>query len=277
MEQKVKRVVTIQDLSSFGRCAITVVLPVISAMGVQVVALPTAVLSTHFGGMGTPAFYDLTSFLGESLEHYKKLDLEFECIYTGYLGSPQQVKHCLNFFENYPKALLVVDPVMGDHGKAYTSCGPDLQENMLQLVKKATIITPNLTEVCLLLKEPYPTGKVTKVQAQNWLKKLAELGSKKVVITGLELKEGVLTNYGFDSLSGEEFTVDCEKIDASYPGTGDCFTAVMTGAMVKGKSFQEAVEQAASYVEKTILVTKQAKTDTRYGILLEKTLGELIE
>lgn len=275
MDNRLKRVVTIQDLSSFGRCAITVVLPVMSAMGVQVVALPTAVLSTHFGGMGTPAFHDLTDFLGESLDHYKKLELEFDCIYTGYLGSPQQVKHCIDYFESFPAALKVVDPVMGDHGKAYTSCGEGLQGKMRELVTKADIITPNLTEVCLLLKEEYPKEKITETQVENWLKQLADLGPKKVVITGISLEKGQLTNFGYDSKKGEIVKVTSQKVDANYPGTGDCFTGIMTAGLTKGKGFEEAIQTASDYVGKTILVTKEAGTNPNHGILLEKTLPTL--
>ena len=130
MNDRLKRVAAIHDLSGFGRCSLSVIMPTLSAMGIQVCPVPTAILSSHTGGLGEVEFRDLTDFILPCLEHYKRLELEFECIYSGFLGSEEQIDHCLAFIHTYPNALAVVDPVMGDHGKAYRTYTGAMCERM---------------------------------------------------------------------------------------------------------------------------------------------------
>lgn len=276
MDNCVKKILAIHDLSAFGRCALSVILPLASSMGVQVVAVPTAVLSAHFGAIKKPSIVDLTDFLATTRDDYLGAQFSFDCVYTGYLGSPEQVAHCLRYMEDYGDALHVVDPVMGDHGKPYSSCTKALQSEMKKLVKKADIITPNLTEVCILLGEEYPQF-ITREKAKEFMEALSQLGPKQVVITGLHLNEGVLTNMGYDAELERSFEVDAKKVDASYPGTGDCFGAIMTAGLTKGYSLEKSVKVASDYLEKTIALTKEAGTDPSYGILFEKTLHLLVE
>ncbi len=156
MLQRPPRVAAIHDLSGFGRCSLTVILPVLSAMKVQVCPVVTAVLSTHTGGLGDVVVQDLTGMLKPTLEHYKRLGIQFECVYSGWLGSPEQIGLCLDYFKSWPEALAVVDPVMGDHGKPYRTSTPEMIAQMGKLVAVADVITPNLTEAALLLGEVLP-------------------------------------------------------------------------------------------------------------------------
>ena len=146
MDMQNKRVAAIHDLSGVGRCSLTVIMPILSAMGVQACPVPTAILSTHTGGFGEVAFQDLTDYLPQALSHYQRLNLDFSCVYSGFLGSEAQIDHCLAFFQAYPDALAVVDPVMGDHGRAYRTVTEGMQRRMIELVGIADIITPNFTE-----------------------------------------------------------------------------------------------------------------------------------
>lgn len=155
MTNPIPRVLAIHDLSGFGRCSLTVILPVLSALGVQVCPLPTAVLSTHTGGFAEVAMRDLTDFLAESLSRYQELKLDFDCVYSGFLGSEDQIDICADCLSRYPDALKVVDPVMGDHGKPYRTYTPAMQRRMGELARHADLITPNLTEACMLLGQPY--------------------------------------------------------------------------------------------------------------------------
>lgn len=167
------------DLSGVGRCSLTVIMPILSAMGVQACPVPTAILSTHTGGFGEVAFQDLTDYLPQALSHYQRLNLDFSCVYSGFLGSEAQIDHCLAFFQAYPDALAVVDPVMGDHGRAYRTVTEGMQRRMIELVGIADIITPNLTEACILLGEPYNPMPLTRAQAKSMLARLSEKGAKK--------------------------------------------------------------------------------------------------
>ena len=210
MNQRPARVAAIHDLSGFGRCSLSVILPTLSTMGVQVCSIPTAILSSHTGGLGDVEFRDQTSFIPASLEHYKRLGLEFECVYTGFLGSEEQIDHCLEYFSAYPQALAVVDPVMGDHGKAYRTYTEPMRNRLSELVQVADVITPNLTEACMLLKIPYISDVLTRVQARSLLAKLSELGPNDVVSTGVQLATGEMANIGYGESNKAYAVVCCE-------------------------------------------------------------------
>ena len=150
------RVAAIHDLSGFGRCSLAVIMPVLSAMGIQCCPVPTAVLSTHTGGFEDIVIKDLTDYISPALAQYKKLGIGFDAVYSGFLASTEQIDHCLEFFSCYKDSLKVVDPVMGDHGKPYRTYTPELCRRMGELVNVADAITPNLTEAAILLGEKYP-------------------------------------------------------------------------------------------------------------------------
>lgn len=270
------RILAIHDLSGFGRCSLTVIIPVLSAMGMQVCPVPTAVLSSHTGGLGEVELRDLTDYLAPTLQHYKKLELDFECIYSGFLGSSQQIDHCLEFFKSYPDALAVVDPVMGDHGRAYRTVTPEMRARMHELVSVADLITPNLTEACMLLNEAYDPVPLTVEQAKSKLVRLSKLGPKQVVITGVELASfETICNIGYDARRGAFWCVTCDYVPVSYPGTGDLFAAVLTGALLQGDSLPMAMERATRFAQTAIKTTYSYGEDTRYGVMLEPILSRL--
>ena len=275
MNRRPARVAAIHDLSGFGRCSLSVISPVLSAMGVQVCAVPTAVLSTHTGGLGDVVFRDLTDYILPALEHYKSLELEFEAIYSGFLGSEEQVGSCLAFFKAYPKALKLVDPVMGDHGKAYRTCGTELQKRMRELVTVADLITPNLTEAALLLGEPYHEEPLTRSEAKSLLLRLHNLGPKNVVVTGAELATGEWANLGYDGENGSFWFSPGDYVPVNYPGCGDIYASVLLGALLGGASLPIAMGKATDFAELCVKTTFSYGSDPRYGVMLESVLGNL--
>ena len=271
------RCAAVHDLSGLGRCSLSVILPAMSVMGVQVCPLPTAVLSTHTGGFGTPARRDLTDYLTEALAHYRTLGLPMECVYTGYLGSVAQVALCQGLFAEWPAAMKVVDPVMGDHGKLYHGFTPELVQGIRELATHADVITPNLTEACMLLKIPPVAEGLSRSQAKSLLVRLSELGPNYVVITGAPMVSGQIANIGYDRQHNSFWCILCDYVPVSYPGTGDLFASVLTGGFLTGDSLPMAMGRASYFVERCIKTTFSYSSDTRYGVMLEKELGALID
>ena len=277
MEKRPARVAAIHDLSGFGRCSISVILPVLSAMGVQVCPVPTAVLSSHTGGLGDPVIRDLTDYIEPALRHYQSLGVEFEAVYTGFLGSGEQVDCCLEFFKAYPKALKIVDPVMGDNGRPYRTCTPELRRRMSELAAAADIITPNITEAAMLLEESYPAAPLTRSEAKSMLLRLSHMGPKRVVITGAELAQGGLASLGYDGENGSFWYVPCEYIPVHYPGCGDIYASVLLGAELSGASLPIAMARAAAFTELCVKTTYSYGSAPRYGVMLESVLGSLLK
>ena len=277
MEKRPARVAAIHDLSGFGRCSISVILPVLSAMGVQVCPVPTAVLSSHTGGLGDPVIRDLTDYIEPALRHYQSLGVEFEAVYTGFLGSGEQVDCCLEFFKADPKALKIVDPVMGDNGRPYRTCTPELRRRMSELAAAADIITPNITEAAMLLEESYPAAPLTRSEAKSMLLRLSHMGPKRVVITGAELAQGGLASLGYDGENGSFWYVPCEYIPVHYPGCGDIYASVLLGAELSGASLPIAMARAAAFTELCVKTTYSYGSDPRYGVMLESVLGSLLK
>ena len=277
MEPTMPRVAAIHDLAGFGRCSLSVILPLLSVMGVQACPVPTAVLSAHTGGLGDVRIKDLSDYLEDSLAHYGELDLNFDCIYTGFLNSPGQVDSCLSWADRYPDAFLVVDPVMGDNGKAYRTVTKELQDRMKELAKKADLITPNLTEGCILLNEPYPETQLSTQEAKSMLVRLAELGPEMVVITSAPLYGGGKVNIAYDRPRGSFWQVKSETVPGGYPGTGDMFAAILVGGLLRGDSLPIAMERSTRFLELAIKTTYGYGTDTRYGVLFEKVIPFLTE
>ncbi len=271
------RCAAVHDLSGLGRCSLSVILPAMSVMGVQVCPLPTAVLSTHTGGFGTPARRDLTDYLTEALAHYRTLGLPMECVYTGYLGSVAQVALCQGLFAEWPAAMKVVDPVMGDHGKLYHGFTPELVQGIRELATHADVITPNLTEAALLLGEEPNTAPLSLGQARSLLARLSALGPGVVVITGAALTTGEYANLCYDRERGGYWKSVSESLPVRYPGTGDLFAAVLTAGLMQGDSPAMAMDRATRYVEITVKTTFGYGADSREGVMLERTLGWLTQ
>ena len=266
-----KKVAAIHDISGIGRCSLTVIIPVLSAMGVQVCPVPTAVLSAHTG-YGEFVMRDLTDYIAPALEHYKKLGTEFDCIYSGFLASSEQIDHCLEFFGSFPNALKVVDPVMGDNGKSYATYTPKMCGRMSELVAVADIITPNLTEAAILLGEKYPDAPLNTSQAKSWLVRLSELGPKIVVITSVPIASGGIATIGYDKNSNSFWKIINDYVPISYSGSGDMFASILIGGILKGDSLPIAMNRATSFTQMAIKTTYSYGTHWTDGIMLEPQL-----
>ncbi len=272
-----KRIVTIQDISCFGKCSLTVALPVISACGVEACPIPTAVLSTHTGGFEGFTIHDLTKEITPITEHWKKLDIHFDGIYTGYLGSAEQLKIVSDFIDNFKKkdTIVFIDPVMGDHGKLYAGFDESFAEKMASLIEKADVIAPNITEACYLLGLKYKDD-FTDDEIKEMAKKLASSGAKTVIITGVRHgdKLGVIA-YEKENDSFIEYYKD--RIHDTFHGTGDVFASVCSSALVKGFSVRKAVEAATDFVVECILATADDKENHWYSVKFEKCIDSLVK
>lgn len=272
-----KRVAAIHDLSGIGRCSLTVIIPILSVMRVQVCPVPTAILSSHTGGFGDVVMRDLTDYIPNALEHYKRLGESFDCVYSGYLASYDQLEHCRQFFNAYPASLKVVDPVMGDHGKCYKSITENLCKGMAELVKEADIITPNLTEAAILLGEKYTEGMMSTSQAKSWLVRLSEKGPDIVVMTSVILADGTHCNLGYDKNHNSFWKVACDYVPVNYPGSGDVFSSVLVGSVLNGESLPIAMNRATTFTEIAIKTTYSYSSEPRNGIMIESCLDWLSE
>jgi pyridoxine kinase len=274
----VPRVAAIHDLSGFGRSSLTTVLPVLSAMGVQVSPLPTALLSTQTSGFGDYFFLDLSDEMIKISDHWKKLNISFDAIYSGFLGSSQQVKIVSDFIDNFSRdsQFTVVDPVMGDDGLTYGPYDSNMVLAMRELIKKADIITPNFTEACLLLNNDYRTD-ITIPVLKVWMRKLSDMGPDKVVFTSVPVSDKSRSFvFAYDRSYDTYWKVSCSYIPAAYPGTGDIFTSVLTGALLQGDSLPIALDRAVQFVSLAIRSTFGYNSPGREGVMFEKVLYSLM-
>lgn len=273
-----KRIVTIQDISCFGKCSLTVALPIISAMGVETAVVPTAVLSTHTGGFSGFTFRDLSGDIPEIFSHWEKENLHFDAIYTGYLGSFEQIDMMREYIVNRDdNTLAFVDPAMGDNGVLYTGFTPDFAKHMASLCSVADVIVPNLTEASFMLGIDYVESGYDRDYIEDILKKLANLGAKKVVLTGVSFSENELGVAMYDSEADEFFYYFNEKISAKFHGTGDVFASTCVGALMNGLSLSDALCVAVDFVLECIRVTLPNREECWYSVQFEKAIPYLIE
>lgn len=271
-----KRVAAVHDISCFGRCSLTVALPIISAAGIECSVVPTAVLSTHTGGIDGYTFHDLTDEIMPIVKHWKQLDLQFDAIYTGYLGSFQQLDIVSFLFDLIGSAhtLKVVDPVMADNGVLYKSFSPDFPEGMRKLCAKADIIVPNITEAVFMLGEPYQKGPYTTEYIESLLRKLGDIGAKQIVLTGVHFDDEQLGTAAYDRDTGKVGYSFAGWIEGYYHGTGDVFGSALVAALLKGCDLTDAAAEAVKFTVGSIARTKAAGTDIRFGVDFESGLGE---
>lgn len=271
------RVAALHDISCFGRCSLTVALPIISAAGIETAVIPTAVLSTHTGGISGYTFRDLTEDIIPIAEHWKSLSLEFDGLYTGFLGSFEQIDIVTDVCEKLrgDKTLLIVDPVMADNGVLYKIFPPNFPEGMRKLCRIADVIIPNITEAVFLLGEDYKEGPYTRDYIENLLHRLSELGPKQVVLTGVYFDSDSLGAACYNAETGEISYAFEKKIDGYFHGTGDVFGSALVAALLKGKSLPFATKTAVEFTVNSIERTKQAGTDIRFGVNFEEGLLEL--
>ena len=278
MENFMKRVMSIQDISCLGKCSLTVARPIISAMGVETSIVPIAVLSTHTK-FNNFTFRDLTEDLIPIKEHWVKEGFQFDAIYTGYLGSKKQIDIVSDYFDTFKTEdnYIVVDPAMGDNGKMYTGFVPEFALKMASLCKKADIILPNITEASLMLEEKYPGEDATIDEIKKLLLKLADFGSKVVVITGVKTEPGRFGFVGYDTVSKEFFSYSTEEVPMKSHGTGDVFASTFTGALMNDYSVFDSLKIAADFTYACIKNTYHDDTAVDYAVNFEAEIPTLLK
>lgn len=258
----VPRVVAVNDLSGFCRVSLSEAMAILSSMGIEACPLPTAILSTHTYHYDDYTFCDLTEEMPKILNHWRKLDIKFDGICTGYLGSSRQIEILSDFIraEKNENFLTVIDPVLGDNDLSdaetvYYDRMNELLCSMKEFVGLADVITPNLTEACLLLGEKYPSGPVSESELDELLYRLSELGPGRVAITSVMTGKEKMSVGVLDKTTKEKTTLDCGYVDRPFHGTGDIFSAVLTGALLRGKTMTEASQMAVDFVKAAIART----------------------
>jgi pyridoxine kinase len=272
-----KRILTIQDISCFGKCSLTVALPLLSAMGIETVILPTAVLSTHtmFKNFTVK---DLSDQLEPITRHWKEEGITFDAIYTGYLGTEEEIDTVIEIIRTFrnEKTLVFIDPAMADNGKLYPAFDEHYARKNADLCAIADIAVPNITEASYLTGLPY-LETYPEDYVKNMLQALAALGTKTPILTGVSLSEGKTGAMGFDSETKEYFVYQHDRIPVSYHGTGDIFSSVLAGAFVLGLDRTKALKIAADFTEMTIAQTQKNPDKPWYGVDFEAVIPDLVD
>jgi len=268
-----KKIAVINDFCGFGRCSVTVSLPIISAMKIQCCPLPTSIFSNH---TGYDSFYytDFTQHMRAYIDEWKKLNLYFDGILVGFLGSVEQISIVKEFFENFKSdgTVIVLDPIMGDGGMLYPTYSGDLAEKMKQLVPHADILTPNLTEACILTGTPYHK-QMDEDELYEICVRLNSMGPKKIIISGIERGEN-LENFIFEE-GKRAITVTEHKVGPCRAGTGDVFSSIIAADTVNGKNLTDSVKHASSFIAKVLRRTTELLIPTQDGICFEEFLSEI--
>ena len=272
-----KRILTIQDISCVGKCSITVALPIISAMGVETSIIPTAVLSTHTMFKNFTC-KDLDDQIVPITDHWVSEKIGFDAIYTGYLATADQIETVKDVFRKFKtdKNVIIVDPVMADNGRLYPAFDEAFAAKMATLCAEADIILPNITEASFMTgmeyKEEYDEAYI-----KEMLGKLASLGCRIAILTGVGFKKGKTGAYGYDSMAGEYYYYENDRIPVNYHGTGDIFASTFTGAMMNGLNWKEALPIAADYTARAIQATVDEGEDgCWYGVNFEQEIPYLL-
>ena len=271
------RVAAIHDMSGFGRCSLTVAIPILSAMGIQCCPLPTAFLSTHTGGFEGFTFLDMTDELPKVAAHWKSLGLDFQAVYSGFLGSERQIAIVEDFLRDFrgTDTVAVIDPVMGDHGEVYQTYTPAMCTGMARLAELVDVITPNLTEAALLLGVPYEKLPSGEAGCREVVERLSLNGKRSVVLTGASAAPELTGAMCFDARTGQTSAVQTRRVPQEFHGTGDVFASVLTGALVRGASLPSAARQAVDFVRACAERTAKAGIPMREGVEFEPLLGLL--
>ena len=268
---------TIQDISCVGKCSLTVALPIISAAGVEAGILPTAVLSTHTM-FAKYTFCDLTSEITPIADTFKELGIDFDAIYTGYLGSFDQLALVSKFFDDFKKDgnIILIDPVMADNGVLYKGFTEEFAKAMAKLCGKADIIVPNLTEASFMLGIPYNPN-YDEAYIKSVLKQLTGLGCKKAALTGVSFESGKIGVYYYDSEKDSYFSYFGEKLPTSFHGTGDIYASAALGAMMRGISIEDSLSIAVDFTLECMKETMKDENHRFYGVNFESALPYYID
>lgn len=271
-----KKIALINDITGFGRCSIAVMAPVVSAMKIQAVAVPTAILSAH---TQFPEYYfdDYTPRMRDYIDTYKKLDMSFDAIATGFLGSEEQVDIVVDFIKTFKKegVFTLVDPVMGDYGRLYKTYTPALCNKMKDLIRHADILTPNLTELCSLMDVDYRDGDFSPAELEAMCQQLSFQGPKHIVVTGIHHDKQIM-NFVF-SRGETPKTIMVDRIGGDRSGTGDVISAVIAGMYLNGHSFYDSVKRATEFASKCISYCEKNNVPTHWGLSVEMYLRDLTE
>ncbi|MDE6389375.1 MAG: pyridoxamine kinase [Lachnospiraceae bacterium] len=269
-----KKIAVINDIAGFGRCAVAVSLPIISYMGVQCCPVPTAILSNH---MGYPNYFidDYTDRMEEYIGNWRKLKLRFDGIATGFLGSVKQIEIVKDFIDTFAhkNTLVIVDPVMGDHGRLYATYTEKLCDGMQELVRRADIVTPNLTEACRLADVVYRESLWRKKDLYAMAERIASFGPSRVVITGIPQGE-FIANYVYEQ-GMEPQIIRTHKAGAERSGTGDVFSSIIAADAVNGVPFHKSVRKASGFVKKCIVRSDERSVPKTDGVCFEEILYQL--
>lgn len=272
-----KKIALINDMTGFGRCAIAAMAPIVSAMKIQAVPIPTAILSTH---TQFPVFYfdDYTSRMKDYIQTYKDLHLDFDAIATGFLGSEKQVDIVIDFIQTFKKdnSFILVDPVMGDHGQLYKTYTPEMCEKMKELVKYADLMTPNLTELVTLVDRPYPVSLPSFDELKEMCEQLSKQGPSHIVVTGIPFNDKQILNFIYNRHEDYQIVM-VDRIGKDRCGTGDVIAAVIAGSYLNGLSFYESVKKATKFASKCIRYCEETHVPHHYGLCFEEYLYELGE
>ncbi len=276
-KEKLPSAAAIHDLSGAGKCSLTVILPVLSVCGVETSVMPTAVLSTHTGGFEGFTYRDLTDDLLPMARHWKRYRLSFGALYSGFLGSERQISAIEEIFSEFRtrETLILVDPVMGDNGRLYRTYTQEMAEGMKRLCKRADLITPNMTEACHLLGRPYRPGPYREREIEEILQALCRLGPSKAVLTGVCFDTEKLGAACLEKPEGRMETFLLPRVEGSYHGTGDLFSAALLGGLLNKMSLPLACKTAVEFTHRCIVSTRDSGEDPRFGPKFEPHLPSL--
>lgn len=281
MKKPIKRVAAIHDMCGIGKAALTNIIPVLSTLGVEVCPIPTMILTTHTGGFGVPAIVKLEEYIGKAFKHYSEINMNFQGIFIGYLGSIDNADETLSLLKSMKEediSLIIFDPIFADNGKYYSNFKNDYSEKLKDLIKYSKIITPNFTEACFLAEEEIIKDTVSKEEILMISRKLHKLGCENVVITSVPVQDK--DKIGTSIYNGKDDSIEVlirDRFEKSYPGTGDIFAAVLIGMILKGIDLGKAVKKSCEFVERCIEESSKYDYPTKEGVLLEMVLKELYD
>lgn len=271
-----KKIAMINDLSGYGRCSLTVAIPILSAMKVQCCPIPTSILSNH---TGFPVYFfdDYTEKMGEFIHKWKELGLTFDGIVSGFLGSEAQIEIVMDVIRQFGQedTKVIIDPIMGDHGETYATYTPAMCSRMKELVCLGDIVTPNLTEACILTGREYRDEGWHRTELLAMAEEIREMGPSGVIITGV--KEGAYLTNVIAERGKEGAFCRSMRVGRERPGTGDVFSAIVAAEAVKGASLTDAAKKAARFVKRCILKSEELNVPVQNGVCFEEVLSELIK
>ena len=271
---EIKRVAAIHDLSGFGRCSLTAAIPILSILNVQPCPMPTAVLSCQTG-FSHFSFLDLTDEMKNIHTSWKKEGFKFHGIYTGFLGSKHQVDIVIDIIKDNKDAKIFVDPVMGDGGEVYKIYDNEMCNKIIKLVKHADVVTPNLTEACLITNREYSKVDIDENSLLEIAKDITGMGPEQIIITGI-IGDNKIGNFSYDKNTKEYYYIDVPYNNESYSGTGDVFTSIICGMLINNYDLKSAVDKATDFIYKVVKYSLNQDCNPKNGVIFEPLLKELI-